>query len=166
MLFRFSLTSRYFFRSVRGWFTPIFPYRSEVYEYWPVLTPKLYGEYRWFYTGICTPFFRSAICTLNSGRYANVYEGFTHASWLALTGHTAKIACMNISDEKQTRSAPTGIHMLSLEKENKMKNHWCAQEAVHMHFRFWKNSRYTRKNSSYTKLRKAKMYECCRLLLP
>ena len=164
MLFKFSLTSRYFFRSMSGWFTPIFSFKSKVYEYWPVLTPKLYSEYRWFYTEICTLFFRTAICTLNSVRYTNVYEGSSHASRLAPAGHTAKIACMNILDEKQSRPALSGMHILSLKKENKMKNHWCAQVAVHMHFRFLKNTRYAQENSSYKRLKKAQVYECSRLL--
>jgi len=45
-----------------------------------------------------------------------------HASWLAPAGHTAKIACKNVLDEKQAKTALAGIHITTPEKEKNMKN--------------------------------------------
>ena len=49
------------------------------------------------------------------------------------------------------------------EKKMEMKKDRCAQEAAHIHFGFWHNSRYAQKNSSYTKVGNSNTYERFRL---
>ena len=67
---------------------------------------------------------------------------------------------------KHAKSGLAGIHMTCLEKKIDMKNYGYAQEAVHIHFWFWNNARYAKKNSSYTKFGNSNTYGRCRLLFP
>ena len=166
MLFWFSLISRYFLSLMTGWFTPIFPSKSEriwiltptdpdIVRRISVILPKnMNGFFQkrnlypasWLY-GKCIWSFHTCRLT-SSGRSYSENHLYEYIKW------------------KHAKSALAGIHIICPDKWIDMKNRWCAQEAAHINFWFWHNSTYAPKNFAYTKLENSNTYERCQLLFP
>lgn len=164
MLFWFSLISRYFLSLMTGWFTPIFPSKSEriwiltptdpdIVRRISVILPKnMNGFFQkrnlypasWLY-GKCIWSFHTCRLT-SSGRSYSENHLYEYIKW------------------KHAKSAPAGIHITSPEKELDMKYRWCVRKTIHTHFLFWQNARYEEKNSSYQKSKMSKAYVCCWLI--